>query len=240
MGHGPNLNDAVKKSEEAKNAVEAAITKAEATLKNTEQKAKDYINSHTKGIIEIEATNNNSYTKYSDEYSLEILDGIVDGLIKGAQDFLNPTSEATKASEMAGDVGSVVKSTLALFATSSSTNQELQVVFNHIIKEDENYTVYYATNSMNVNASKAWGNKELTVVSNMYLFAKVKPNPEVTHAKILQEDLDTLATLNEQYDKAIINASNQDELDGLNFNQNKMMVLETKIKTDLKELTDDE
>jgi 5-bromo-4-chloroindolyl phosphate hydrolysis protein len=89
---------------------------------------------------------------------------------------------------------------------------------------------------MTVKAENAWGNKEITVVSNMYLFTKVKPDPEVTHAKILQENLDTLVTLNEQYDKAIIVAKSQKELDGLTFNQNKIQKLQQSIQKDLENI----
>lgn len=138
---------------------------------------------------------------------------------------------------MAGDIGSVVKSTLALAATSSSTSQDLQIVFNHVVANDENYAVYFACNSMTVKAENAWGNKEITVVSNMYYFAKVEPNPEVTYVKILQEDLDTLDKLNQQYDDAIVAANSQAELDVLSFNQKKMDIIQTKIEKDLKELS---
>lgn len=235
MCHGPSLESAVEKNEEAKAAVNAAVKKAEEALNNTENMARDYITSHTKGIIEIEFTNNKSYSKFSDEFSLNALDSVVDGLVKVAQDYLDIDKEPTKASEMAGDIGSVVKSTLALAATSSSTSQDLQVIFNHVVSNDENYAMYYACNSMTVDAQNAWGNKEITVVSNMYFFAKVEPNPEVTYAKILQEDLDTLSLLNEQYDKAIVAAMSQGELDGLTFNQNKIGTLQGKIQKDLKE-----
>jgi hypothetical protein len=236
MGHGPSIKNTVEKSEEAKDAVNAAVKKAAAALKNTEKMAHDYINKHTKGIIQDQFTNNKSYSKFSDEFSLKALDIVVDGFIKVAQDYLSPDKNPTKASKMAGDIGSVVKSTLALAAMSSSTDSNLQVIFNHIIAGDENYAMYYACNSMTVKAENAWGNKEITVVSNMYLFTKVKPDPEVTHAKILQENLDTLVTLNEQYDKAIIVAKSQKELDGLTFNQNKIQKLQQSIQKDLENI----
>lgn len=85
--------------------------------------------------------------------------------------------------------------------------------------DDKNYAVYYACNSMTVDAENAWGNKEITVVSNMYMFAEVEPNPEVTYAKILQEDLDALDKVNQQYDDAIVAANSQQELDALTFRQ---------------------
>ena len=233
MCHGPDLNAVVENSVTAKNAVDIAVANAEAELKNTNAKAVAYINNHTKGIVETEFTNDKSYSKFSEEFSLDALDDVIDGVIKVAQDYLELDENPTAASEMAGDIGSVVKSTLALAATSSSTEQNLQVVFNHIISNDENYAMYYACNSMTVKGENAWGNKEITVVSNMYLFTKVKPNPEVTYAKILQEDLDTLDKLNEQYDQAVVNANSEKELNGLSFNQKKIELLRKKIAKDL-------
>ncbi|WP_038177306.1 MULTISPECIES: hypothetical protein [Vibrio] len=236
MCHGPSLESAIQKSEEAKKAVNEAVAKAQAALKNTEETAKEYIQSHTKGILEVESVNNQSYSKFSDEFNLDALDDVVDGIVKVAQDYLTSDEDPTKAAGMAADIGSVIKSTLALAATSSSTTEKLQVVFNHIVTDDKNYAVYYACNSMTVNAENAWGNKEITVVSNMYMFAEVEPNPEVTYAKILQEDLDALDKVNKQYDDAIVSANCEAELDALTFRQNKISILKEKIEKDLHDL----
>ncbi|WP_341665385.1 hypothetical protein [Vibrio sp.] len=236
MCHGPSLESTIQKSEDAKKAVNEAVAKAQAALKNTEELAKQYIQSHTKGIIEVESVNNQSYSKFSDEFNLDALDNVVDGIIKVAQDYLTSEEDPKKAAEMAGDIGSVIKSTLALAATSSSTTEKLQVVFNHIVADDKNYAVYYACNSMTVDAENAWGSKEITVVSNMYMFAEVEPNPEVTYAKILQEDLDALDKVNQQYDDAIVAANSQQELDALTFRQKKISILKEKIEKDLQDL----
>jgi len=236
MGLGPSLQTAINNmnnEEAAKAAVEAAIANANQTLANTEQKARDYINRVSKGITSTEGINNKSYSKYSDDYSLAVLDGVVDRIIKTAQDKLMPGTEPTKASEMAGDIGTLIKATLVLAAMSTEPDTTLQVFYNHITTGEQNYAVYYATNSMSVSAENLVGSKDITVISNMYLFTKVNANVEVTIEKILQEDLDTLVTLNEQYDKAIIAAMNEKQLKGLQFFQEKLRILERKIKADL-------
>ncbi len=205
MGHGPSLSHTIANSEQAKAAVEKAIQKAEIQLANTQKKGIAYINEQTNGIIGkgVLFSNNNSYSKFSDSYSLSALDSIVDNVITAAQDYLNPENDEMKAAKLAGAVGNVVKSTLALFATNSSTNTELQVIFSQIIAGDANYAVYYATNSMTVNAQNAWGNKNITVVSNLYLFAQIEPNVQATYAEILQQNLYALARLNGEYDAAL-------------------------------------
>ncbi|WP_147296654.1 hypothetical protein [Flagellimonas nanhaiensis] len=234
MGHGPKLGNAIKDNTAARNAVNAAVKQAEAELKNTEAKAKAFINSHTKGIVDIKASNANSYSKFSEEYSLKVLDTIVDGIVDGAKTYLDPTNEATKAAKLAEDAGTIVKGILALFSTSSSVNENVQVTFNQIQAADgTNWAVYYACSSMSVKAENAWGNKDIIVVSNMYLLATVKPNPEATYEKMLQQDLDTLLTLNEQFDKAIIDARTEGDLDNLKFYQEKLNMEQEKIKKEL-------
>ncbi|WP_138433981.1 hypothetical protein [Winogradskyella algicola] len=236
MGHGPNLKKAIKDNNNAIQAVNEAIAKAEKSLQNTEDKAIAYINKHTKGIIDngIIASNPNTYSKFSETYSLDILDGIIDGAIKFAEDYLDPGKTETKAAQMAGDVGQVVKSTLALFATSSSSNEKLQVVFNQFRSGNNNYAIYYACNSMSVKADNAWGSKEIMVVTNMYVFAQVKPNPDITHQQVIQADLDAIAQANISYDNAIVAAKSQKELDALTFEQKKINLLKTKLENDLK------
>jgi len=236
MGHGPSLKKAIKDNNNAIQEVNEAIAKAEKSLQNTEQKAIDYINNHTKGIIDsgVIASNPNTYSKFSQTYSLSVLDGIIDGAIKFAEDYLDPGKVETKAAKMAGDVGEVVKSTLALFATSSSSNEKLQVVFNQFRSGNNNYAIYYACNSMSVKAKNAFGSKEIMVVTNMYLFAQVKPNPDITHQEVIQADLDAIAAANVGYDNAIVAAKSQKELDALTFEQNKIKLLQKKLKNDLK------
>ncbi len=233
MGHGPSLSEAIKDKQKAEDAVNQAVAKATAGLKNTETQAVAYINSHTPGIIETGTSTYNSYSKFSEDYSLGVLDGIINGLVKTATDYVNPLNEATKVADMMKDIGGVMESVLALFAASSNTTSTLQITFNHILSGDKNYAVYYAANSTIVHASNVWGNKEITVVANAFLLAQVKVNPEVTYAKIYQEDLDTLDTLNQQYDAAIVAAQNEQQLDHLSFYQNKINLLKTKIQGDL-------
>lgn len=233
MGAGPDLGKIIATSTTAKAAVDAAVADAEKQLNNTKDAAIAYISSNTKGLKEIEQSNFNSYYKYSEEYSLDALDGIVDGLIKGAQDYLNPAKDPNKASDMAGDLGQVVKATLALFASSSTTSQTLQVVFSHIISGGQQYAMYYATNSMEVAGQNAWGNKAITVVSNTYILAIVEPNTDVTVATVLQQNLDTIVQLNAQYDQAIIAATNEKQLRALKLNVQKMKMVEKNIKKEL-------
>lgn len=236
MGKGPNLKKAMATSADAEKDVNDSIKQAEKELENTEAKATDYINKHTKGIIEIAASNNESHSKFSDEYSLEMLDKVVDGISKTAQNLVAPKDNSTKAIEAIGDVGEVVKSTLALFSTSSSTNKEVQVIFTHIISGDENFAVYFACNSMSAKGKNSFGNKEITVVANMYILARVNPNKEITRAKILQHDLDTLEQLNIQFDDALLKATTEKDLQGLKLAQDKINLLKEKYEKDLTKL----
>lgn len=236
MGHGPSLKKAIGDNEEAREAVEKAIQEAEKRLNNTRDEAIAFINKNTNGIIKngVLASNPNTYSKFSETYSLNALDGIIDGAIKFAKDYLDPGKVETKAAEMAGDIGSVVKSTLALFATSSSANQKLQVVFNQFRSGNDNYAIYYACNSMAVKAKNAWGSKEIMVVTNMYVFAQVNPNPDITHQEVIQADLDAIRAANIEYDNAIVAAKSEKELDALEFEQKKINMLKKKLENDLK------
>ena len=160
---------------------------------------------------------------------------VVDNLIDLAKSYLDEGDGKSKAAEMAGDIGEVVKSTLSLAATSSSTTQDLQLVYNNILAEDENFAMYYACNSTTVKGENAWGDNEITVVSNMYLLARVQPNPEVTYAKILQQDLDLLVELNKRYAQAILDAKTMEELDNLIIYEMKLELLRDKISKQLEE-----
>ncbi|MEO0528268.1 MAG: hypothetical protein AAFZ89_13640 [Bacteroidota bacterium] len=225
MGHGPSLSNTIAKSEAARAAVEKAIQTAENQLKNTQERGMEYINKMThNGIIEVIATNNNSYSRFSDSYSLSKLDGIVDGIVDTAQEYLNPENEEAKTAALVGSIGDVVKSTLGLFASSSSTETQLSIVFNHVKTNDANYVVYYATNCMYVNAQNAWGGKSITVVANSYIFAQVEPNASVTYAEILQLNLNALTQAIKQYNTFFNAATTQEELNHLNFYKEKIQL----------------
>ncbi|OJU74841.1 MAG: hypothetical protein BGO09_04530 [Bacteroidetes bacterium 47-18] len=234
MGHSPKLQTAIDKSAEAKRLIEEEIRKAQEALANTEAKATDYINTHTKGIIQVLASNNNAYSKFTDDYSLKVLDGVIDGVSKTAKDLVTNKDDKEKMAEAAiGDIAEVVKSTLALFSTSSSTNQTSQIVFSYIISGDNNFAVYFACNSMSVENKSAFGEQKMVVVSNMYLLASVKPNPDITKAKIIQNDLDTLYELNKSFNEALINVKTIEDLENLKLAQIKIDMIVEKLKKDL-------
>lgn len=234
MGHSPKLKTAIDKSSEAKKLIEDEIKKAQESLANTEAEAVSYVNNHTKGIIQQLATNNNAYSKFTDDYSLTVLNGVIDGVTKTAKDLVANKDDKEKMAEAAiGDIADVVKSTLALFSTSSSTSQSTQVIFSYIISGDSNYAVYFACNSMSVENKSAFGEQKMIVVSNMYLLAAVKPNPDITKAKIIQNDLDTLYELNKAFNEALMNAKTVQDLDNLLLAQKKIDIIVEKLKKDL-------
>lgn len=234
MGHGPSLQETINRSDAARKAVEASVASAEAALDNTEQRASEYINSHTKGIIQQVNINFASYTKYSSEYSLDVLTGVVDAAVKTAQSAIKlnaePGPKTDSAVELAEDVGTLITATLALFASSETTTQSLQKVFSYILAGDVNYAVYYATNSMDVKAENAWGSKQITVITNAYMMAIVKPNPDITEAKVYQDNLDTVVILNKQFNQALINATTPEEFEAAQFILEKLKVARERLE----------
>jgi hypothetical protein len=234
MGHGPSLQETINRSDEARRAVEASVKEADEALKNTELKAEDYINSNTKGIIQRLNTNFASYTKYASEYSLDVLTGVVDAAVKTAQSAIKlnaePGPKTEGAIELAEDVGTLITATLALFASSESTTQNLQRVFSYILADDMNYAVYYATNLMSVKAKNAWGDKEITVITNAYMMAVVQPNPDITEAKVYQQNLDTVVILNKQFNEALINAKTPEQFEDAKFILEKLKLARERLE----------
>ncbi len=176
------------------------------------------------------------YSKFSDDFNLDALDKIIDNTVSIVADAikLNAGSDNPDlAASTAQDVGSLVKGVLGLAASSSSTEENLQVTFSYIVAGENNFAVYYAFNSATVAAQNVWGNKDITVIANTYVAALVNPNPAITYAQMLQKDLDTLRKLNDLYDDALVAATNQAQVDALTFRQGEIQKLQDKIKQQL-------
>jgi len=241
MGHAPSLEEKVKESQAVADAVQKAVEAAEKTLANTEEKGVQYLTANTAGLVEREDSNLLSFSKFSEEFSLGALDTVVDAAISTAQDAIvlaatdGEDPDALKSA--ATDIGTLIKSVLALAASSSTTQTELQVSFSHILAGDTNFAVYHAYNSAMVEASNAWGNKAIKVVTNTYLLYTVKPDPAVTQAKIYQDQLDTLFKLEKQFDDAIVAASDEETYAKLGFYQKKIEDMKKRIQDDLNALT---
>ncbi len=229
------MNKAIQENTAAQAALTAAVAQVVASLNNNEATARAYINSHTKGISKVLGSSFDTYCKYTDEFSLDALSAPIDKIIKSAKDALLAEDDPVATANLVGDIGEVVKSVLELFASSSTTTESVQIVFNQFSANDKNFAVYYGCNSGNAAAQNAFGNKEVTVVANSYIFALVKADEQVELEAVLQQDLDTLLTVNKQYDTAIINAKSQDELNALSFSKNKVEMLRKKIADDLKQ-----
>jgi hypothetical protein len=229
----PNIESALKDNSDAIAAVKKACDQAWASLQNDETKGVAYINQHTKGIISTLSSNSVWYSKFSEDFSLEALDTIIDSTVKVAVDAIKLEAgddNPDLAAQSAEDVGSLVKGVLALAASSSSTEENLQVTFSYLIAGDNNFAVYYAYNSTTVDAQNAWGHKDITVVANTYIVAQVEPNPDITRGQMLQKDLTTLKRLNDKYDDALVAAENQAQVDQLNFRQKEIKKLLKKIE----------
>lgn len=232
----PNIKSSLSDNQEAINAVNDACNSTFHTLANNEQKGEDYINSNTKGIIQTLDADSNWYSKFSDDFNLDALDKTIDVTVNAVVDQIKANAGADNpdlAVSTAKDVGSLVKGVLALAASSSSTEENLQVTFSYIVAGENNYAVYYAFNSATVAAQKVWGNKDIIVIANTFVAALVNPNPDITYAQMLQKDLDTLRKLNDLYDDALVGATSQAQVDALAFRQEEIQKLQDKISQKL-------
>jgi hypothetical protein len=229
----PNIESALKDNADAIAAVHKACDEATASLQNDETKGTAYINQHTKGITQILKSNTLWYSKFSEDFSLDALDGIIDSTVKLAVDAIKLEAgddNPDVAAQSAEDIGALVKGVLALAASSSSTEENLQVTFSYLIAGDNNFAVYYAYNSTTVDAQNIWGNKDIKVVANTYIVAQVQPNPDITRGQMLQKDLDTLKKLNDKYDNALVDAENEHQVKQLDFRQKEINKLLKKIE----------
>ena len=209
MGHSPKVKDAVGDKAEAEKELKAEIDRVRATLNNSEKEAIDYINSHTNGVIisadtkapEIMFTNADSYSKFKEEYSLKALDGVIDGVIdsakKGMEVAATGGDDPQAVVDLIGSVGGLIKSGLALASSSSSTTTDISVTFSQFSIGDKNFAVYNGINSGVVNASNVWGNKEITLIAQTSIIARVEPDPNLTYAEMLQDDLNALKEFHE-------------------------------------------
>jgi hypothetical protein len=232
----PSITSSLGDNQDAIDAVNKACDSTFATMANDTKKGEDYINTNTKGIVQTVAKNSLWYSKFSEDFNLSALDTIIDSTVKTVVDAIKLSAGSDNpdlAAQTAQDVGSLVKGVLGLAASSSSTEENLQVTFSYIIAGDNNFAVYYAFNSATVAAENVWGNKDITVISNTYVAALVKPNPDITRAQVLQKDLDTLKKLNDLYDDALVNATSQEQVDALNFRQAEITKLQDKIQKEL-------
>lgn len=207
MGHGPSLTTAIQDKSVDEDALETEIAKVRKTLANTEELAISYINDHTDGIViakdsgkpEILFTNNDSYIKYSEDYKLDSLDGVIDGIIDTAKDSMKVAAtdgiDPKAVLDLVGSIGELIKSSLALAASSSTTSTKLTVTFSQFSVGDKDYAAYNAVNSGVVKANNAWGNKEITLVAQITVLARVKADANLTKEDMLQDDLNTLEEL---------------------------------------------
>jgi hypothetical protein len=217
MCHGPSLQDTINKQAEAEQALQAEITRLLATMGNSEAEAIAYINLHSNGIVvadnkspEIVYSTSDSYTKFSDDYSIDALDKVVDASITTAQDAVKTytSSGDSNASAVAlvGSLGGLVKSGLALAASNSETDTKLSVTFSQFSVGDLNFAMYNAINSGIVSASNHWGNKQITLVAQCSVLARVNADTSLTAQEALQDDLNTLLTLEKMRNESEIEA----------------------------------
>jgi len=232
----PNITTALKDNKDAIDAVNKACEAAAATLMNSVDLGETYINNNTKGIVQTLRSNSLWYSKFSEDFSLQALDKIIDDTVNLAVDAIKAEAgndSPDLAAKAAQDIGALVKGVLSLAACSSSTEQNLQVTFSYIVAGKNNFAVYYAYNSTTVDAKNVWGSKDINVIANTYIVAQVNPNPDITRAQILQKDLDTLYALNDKYDDALVAATSQDQVDALDFRQKAIAALQAKIKAEM-------
>lgn len=218
MGHGPSLSAAINEKKVNEQALQAEIERVRVTLNNTEDMAINYLNDHTDGVIkaadtgkdEIRFTNNSSYTKYSEEYNLDALDKVIDAVIDTAQKTMTADADSSDnpqaVLDLVGSIGGLVKSGLALAASSSTTTTKLSVTFSQFSVGDKNFAVYNAVNSGIVKASNAWGNKDITLVAQITVLARVKADPNLTQEEAYQDDLNTLLKLEKLRNKEMLDA----------------------------------
>ena len=226
MGHGPSLQKEIKAKADAEKALEAEIKRVRATMKNDEAEALAYINKHTNGVVKSKDTgepetmfsNNQSYSKFKQEYSLKALDTVIDGVIDTAKDGMKVAAtegdDPDAVLDLVGSIGGLIKSSLALASSSSTTTTKLSVTFSQFSIGDKNFAVYNAVNSGEVKADNAWGNKEITLVAQTSMVVRVMPDPNLTYADMLQDDLNYL----EQFHKSYL----EEEMDSIkNHTDNK-------------------
>ena len=217
MCHGPSLQSTIKQHAEAEQALQDEITRLLATMGNSENEAIAYINSHTNGIVlaankspEIVFSNSESYTKFSDDYSIDALGKVVDRAITSAQDAIKvdtSTGDSNgQAVALVGSLGGLVKSGLSLAASNSETDTKLSVTFSQFNVGDLNFAIYNAINSGIVSASNAWGNKQITLVAQCTVLARVNADPNLTAEEALQDDLNTLLALEKARNKTEIDS----------------------------------
>jgi hypothetical protein len=232
----PSIVDALKDNQAAINAVTAACASTSKTLANSTEKAETYINQKTKGIIQNLASNSLWYSKFSEDFNLAALDDIIDKTVETVVDAIKLSAgddSPDLAASTAQDVGSLVKGVLGLAASSSSTEENLQVTFSYIVAGDNNYAIYYAFNSATVAAQNVWGNKNITVIANTYRVDMVNPNLDITRAQMLQKDLNTIKKLNDLYDDAMVAATSEAQVNALSYRLNQIAALQTKIQGEL-------
>jgi hypothetical protein len=236
----PNIKSALADNQKAIEAVNEACNAAFKTLANDVTKAEAYINANSKGIVQVIDQNSLWYSKFSEDFSLDALDKIIDSTIATVVDAIKiqaGNDSPDLAAQTAQDVGNLVKGVLGLAASSSVTEENLQVTFSYIIAGENNFAIYYAFNSATVAAQNIWGSKNITVIANTYVAALVKPNPDITRAQMLQKDLDTLRKLNDLYDDAMVAATSQEQVEQLKFRQEQIAILQAKIQAELDKTT---
>lgn len=219
MCNSPSVQQAVNDSAEASKALNDAIQAALTSLNNSEQTVLDYINAHTNGIILAADTNApetvvvdaKNYTKFSEDYSLDALDKSIDTIIDASKNSiklaLSDGADVPDVMNLVGSVGDMIKSGLSLAATSSNTTTKLSYIFSQFSSDSKDFAVCTSFNSGTVNASNAWGNKQITVISDVTVVARIKADPNLTAQEILQNDLDTLVILSKQLNKQRIEAA---------------------------------
>lgn len=235
----PNIEDSLRDNKKALDAVKAAIKEAASELKNNVAQGEAYLAANTKGIVQKFNNDATWYSKFSEDFKLDALDKIIDGIVDTATDAmkaeLSEETDPELLEKTAKDVGSLIKGTLALAATSSSTEENIEVSFSYMVIDVENFAVYIGYNSASVDAQNVWGGKDVTVVAITYIVAQVNPNPDITRAKMLQKDLNTVEKINAKYDDALVNAKSQAQVDALDFYQKEIKKLWKKIKEELEE-----
>ncbi len=229
MGHSPKVKDKINDKADAQKALEAEIERVRATLNNGETQAIDYINNHTNGVIlsqkdgkpETLFANLDSYSKFKEEYSLDALNDVIDGVIQTAKDGMKVAATEGENPEavmgLVGSVGGLIKSSLSLAASSSTTSTKLTVTFSQFSIGDKNFAVYNAVNSGQVKANNVWGDKDITLVAQTSMIVRVNPDPNLTYADMLQDDLNALKAFNKELIKAEMDAiknhtDNKDDL----------------------------
>jgi|694.fasta_scaffold99226_3 hypothetical protein len=236
MGHSPSLQDTINKSEDAKKAVQQAVANAVTALKNDKVAAETYINSNSKGIVKVVSEIFASYSKFSDEYNLKGVDASVDAITKTATDYFGQAHKDDKdIIPFVEDLGGLVKTTLALAATSSSTSTSVSYVFNQFRSGLDNYATYYACNSMTVSAQNVWGNKDIIVVANAYILAQVQPDPEIERVESLQNALDDLEKAENRYNDALANVTSEAQFESLSFYKDIIEQLKANVQSLMKQ-----